>query len=38
MNRYATEVKETLHQLVHDLSDASYLFSENPRSDFTRNL
>lgn len=37
MNSYATEVKGTLFQLINSLSDVSYLFCKNPRTDFTRN-
>jgi len=37
MNEFVTKVKDSLFQLVHDMSEVSYLFSQNPESDFTRN-
>lgn len=37
MNDYATTVKDTLLQLIHEMSDVSYLFSQNSKSDFSRN-
>lgn len=37
MNTFADNVKDTLVRLIREMSDASYLFSQNPESDFTRN-
>jgi len=37
MNDYATTVKNTLFKLIHEMSEVSYLFVQNPESDFFRN-
>ncbi len=37
MNSYASTVKDTLFKLIHEMSDVSYFFSQNPKSDFIRN-
>ncbi len=37
MNTFAADVKDVLIRLIEEISDASYLFSQNSESDFTRN-
>lgn len=37
MNNFATDVKDTLIKLIHDISNVSFLFCKNSNTDFTRN-